>query len=90
MAYGLITSSGCEATNNDRTLKIILVRNEFVDYENNASTTIYDTHMFSKTENNTWEDMSVDCVNYTSIQQFISQLSKISIFSRAYHELTQP
>ena len=84
---GIWTTSGLEAETNDGNVKYILSKVTSLSAYNGMEQYIYKSSVFFRNTQHIWEQTVDSGTTYTSLQEFLSQISHIPELSKAYNEL---
>ena len=84
---GIWTTSGLEAETNDGNVKYILSKVTSLSAYNEMEQYIYKSSVFFRNNQYIWEQTVDSGTTYTSLQEFLNQISHIAELSKAYNEL---
>ena len=84
---GIWTISGLEAETNDGKVKYILSKVTSLSAYSGIEQYVYKSSVFFRNNQNIWEQTVDSGTTYTSLKEFLNQISHIPEMSKAYNEL---
>lgn len=84
---GIWTISGLEAETNDGKVKYILSKVTSLSAYSGIEQSVYKSSVFFRNNQNIWEQTVDSGTTYTSLKEFLNQISHIPELSKAYNEL---
>lgn len=84
---GIWTISGLEAETNDGKVKYILSKVTSLSAYSGIEQYVYKSSVFFRNNQNIWEQTVDSGTTYTSLKEFLNQISHIPELTKAYNEL---
>lgn len=84
---GIWITSGLEAESNDGNVKYILSKVTSLSAYDGIEQTVFASSVFFRNNQHIWERTVDSGTTYTSLQEFLNQISHIAELSKAYNEL---
>ena len=84
---GIWITSGLEAESNDGNVKYILSKVTSLSSYDGIEQTVFASSVFFRNNQHIWEQTVDSGTTYTSLQEFLNQISHIPELSKAYKEL---
>lgn len=84
---GIWTISGLEAETNDGKVKYILSKVTSLSAYSGIEQYVYKSSVFFRNNRNIWEQTVDSGTTYTSLKEFLNQISHIPELTKAYNEL---
>lgn len=86
---GIWTTSGIEAETNDGKVKYILSKVTSLSAYSGIEQYVYKSSVFFRNNQHIWEQTVDSGTTYTSLKEFLNQISHIPEMSKAYNELSE-
>lgn len=84
---GIRTISGLDAETNDGKVKYILSKVTSLSAYSGIEQYVYKSSVFFRNNQNIWEQTVDSGTTYTSLKEFLNQISHIPELTKAYNEL---